>query len=122
MTAAAELSIDVDYESLPNSSVYANLMAGALAGITEHTVMYPFDAIKTRMQIITPHPSALYSSVSQALSRIWTTEGFSALWRGVNSVVVGAGPAHALYFATYEHVKDLMGVKEHDEEHKLVES
>ena len=31
------------------------------------------------------------------------------LWRGVNSVVVGAGPAHALHFATYEFCKDLFG-------------
>lgn len=30
----------------------------------------------------------------------------SNLWRGVNSVVMGAGPAHALYFATYEYMKD----------------
>ena len=28
------------------------------------------------------------------------------LWRGVNSVVMGAGPAHALHFATYEFCKD----------------
>jgi solute carrier family 25 iron transporter 28/37 len=31
------------------------------------------------------------------------------LWRGVNSVVVGAGPAHALHFATYEFCKDVLG-------------
>ena len=37
-----------DYESLPHSTVATNLMAGALAGITEHTVMYPFDSIKVR--------------------------------------------------------------------------
>jgi hypothetical protein len=38
--------MEVDYESIPNGSLYANLMAGALAGITEHTVMYPLDAVK----------------------------------------------------------------------------
>ncbi|KAJ3220289.1 Fe(2+) transporter [Dinochytrium kinnereticum] len=92
-----------DYETIPHSSVYVNLMAGALAGITEHTVMYPFDSIKTRMQVLSPQPSALYTSVSNALKRITSTEGFNALWRGVNSVIIGAGPAHALYFATYEH-------------------
>lgn len=27
------------------------------------------------------------------------------LWRGVYSVVMGAGPAHALHFATYEFCK-----------------
>ncbi|OBZ84987.1 putative mitochondrial carrier C8C9.12c [Choanephora cucurbitarum] len=31
------------------------------------------------------------------------------LWRGVNSVVMGAGPAHALHFATYEACKESFG-------------
>ncbi|KAJ3129033.1 Fe(2+) transporter [Irineochytrium annulatum] len=99
----------MDYEDIPNASLYVNLAAGALAGITEHTVMYPFDSIKTRMQVLSPHPQAIYSGVSNALTRISTTEGFKALWRGVNSVIIGAGPAHALYFATYEHCKVLFG-------------
>lgn len=32
-----------------------------------------------------------------------------ALWRGVNSVIVGAGPAHAVHFGVYEAVKELTG-------------
>ena len=32
--------------------------------------------------------------------------------QGVSSVVVGAGPAHAVYFATYESVKHAMGGNE----------
>lgn len=36
-----------DYEGLaPGTSLGANLAAGAFAGIMEHTVMYPVDAIK----------------------------------------------------------------------------
>lgn len=31
------------------------------------------------------------------------------MWKGLSSVVVGAGPAHAVYFATYEAVKHAMG-------------
>ncbi|KAJ2759746.1 Fe(2+) transporter [Coemansia nantahalensis] len=30
------------------------------------------------------------------------------LWRGVTSVVLGAGPAHAVYFATYEQTKKIL--------------
>ncbi|KAG4302538.1 hypothetical protein PCK1_001122 [Pneumocystis canis] len=41
------------YEVLPkNSSFMANMLAGAFAGIMEHTVMFPIDAIKTRLQIV----------------------------------------------------------------------
>ncbi|KAI1308406.1 Fe(2+) transporter [Mortierella claussenii] len=101
---------EYEYEALPeNSSVAASLLAGALAGVAEHAVMYPVDSIKTRMQILQPTPQAVYSGVINAASRITTTEGARTLWRGVNSVIMGAGPAHALYFATYEYAKESFG-------------
>ncbi|KAI9139201.1 mitochondrial carrier domain-containing protein [Paraphysoderma sedebokerense] len=99
-----------DYESLPPTATpLTHLIAGALAGITEHVVMYPLDSVKTRLQILTPNPQAIYSGMTNAISRITTTEGASALFRGVNSVVLGAGPAHALYFASYERMKVILG-------------
>lgn len=49
--------------------------------------------------------------------------GFKAasrnLWRGVNSVLLGAGPAHALHFATYEYVKEKLGADEEQGNHTL---
>jgi hypothetical protein len=36
-----------DYEELPEGSpAWVSLSAGALAGIAEHTITYPFDSIK----------------------------------------------------------------------------
>lgn len=95
------------------------MAAGAFAGIAEHTVMYPIDAIKTRMQIISPQPGAVYNGMIQGTYRIATSEGIRNLWRGMSSVVVGAGPAHAVYFATYEAVKHLMGGNKAGEHHPL---
>ena len=40
---------EVDYESLPTTSVKVQLLAGAIAGIAEHTIVYPIDAIKVRI-------------------------------------------------------------------------
>ena len=76
--------------------------------------MYPIDAIKvrssllelilarimltapqTRMQILNPTPSAVYNGMIQGGYRIATGEGVLSLWRGVSSVVVGAGGFHA---------------------------
>lgn len=37
-----------DYETLPTSSVYTHMIAGAFAGIMEHCVMYPLDSVKVR--------------------------------------------------------------------------
>ncbi|KAK7521682.1 hypothetical protein IWZ03DRAFT_323994 [Phyllosticta citriasiana] len=102
-----------DYESLPpNYSLAANMTAGAFAGIAEHSVMYPIDLLKTRMQVANPSPAAVYSGISNAMITITRLEGFRTLWRGVSSVVLGAGPAHAVYFATYEAVKHAAGGNE----------
>jgi hypothetical protein len=73
------------------------------------------------MQLVSPSPTAVYSGISNAMVTITRVEGFRTLWRGVSSVVVGAGPAHAVYFATYEAVKNAMGGNEglHHEHHPL---
>lgn len=64
---------------------------------------------QTRMQVIATNQAAIYSSVGNAFSRISSTEGLRALWRGVNSVILGAGPAHAVQFGVYEAVKEFTG-------------
>lgn len=99
-------SSDVDYESLPpHAPVTIHMTAGAVAGVLEHTVMYPVDSVKTRMQSLQPDPNAQYRSVYEALKRIIRTEGIFRPFRGLNITMLGAGPAHALYFACYERVK-----------------
>ena len=60
---------------------------------------------KTRMQSLQPDPNAQYRSVYEALKRIIRTEGIFRPFRGLNITMLGAGPAHALYFACYEQVK-----------------
>ncbi|KAG6332650.1 hypothetical protein ID866_6435 [Astraeus odoratus] len=101
---------EVDYEGLPsNAGLGVNMVAGALAGITEHAVMFPIDSIKTRMQVFATSPAAVYTGIGNAFTRISSTEGMRALWRGVSSVILGAGPAHAVHFGTYEFVKEFAG-------------
>lgn len=40
-----------DYENLPTSaSLSTHMTAGAMAGILEHSVMYPVDSVKVRRQ------------------------------------------------------------------------
>jgi solute carrier family 25 iron transporter 28/37 len=104
-------SDEFSYEELPEGfSLAANLVAGGMAGIMEHCIMYPIDMIKTRMQVlVTPGATAsIYTGISQAISRVISTEGIQTLWRGVNSVAFGAGPAHAIYFAVYEKMKKVL--------------
>ncbi|MCJ1471640.1 Fe(2+) transporter [Lambiella insularis] len=108
------------YEGLPENYTLANnMLAGAFAGIAEHTVMYPVDLLKTRMQVVKPSPGAIYSGLTNAFTTITRSEGTWSLWRGMTSVIVGAGPAHAVYFATYETVKQAMGGNDRNTHHPL---
>jgi len=90
------------------------------------------------MQVVSPTPAAVYTGISNAISTISRVEGYRSLWRGVSSVIVGAGmgnaqkcskhkhftdqitgPAHAVYFATYETVKQAMGGNAAEGHHPL---
>ena len=68
-----------------------------------------FFCYQTRMQVFATSPAAMYTGIGNAFTRISSTEGVRALWRGVSSVIVGAGPAHAVHFGTYEAVKEMTG-------------
>lgn len=97
---------DIDYEGLPQGAATStHMLAGSVAGIGEHCLMFPIDCVKTRMQSLQPDPGARYRSVLDALRQIVRTEGVWRPVRGVNAVAVGAGPAHALYFGCYEKIK-----------------
>jgi Mitochondrial carrier protein len=95
-------------------SFLQHMTAGALAGTVEHIAMFPMDTVKTRMQAL-PHGGASishdlnYSTVRAALRTVLRLEGVRGLYRGVDAMALGAGPAHALYFATYEAVKRVLG-------------
>ncbi|CAA6669291.1 unnamed protein product [Spirodela intermedia] len=82
-------------------SFWQFMVAGSIAGLVEHTAMFPVDTVKT--------PSL---SLRQAVSSILRTEGPLGFYRGIGAMGLGAGPAHAIYFSVYEISKDprLFGV------------
>jgi hypothetical protein len=93
------------------------------------------------MQILSSGSAPAYSGVIRSTYQIATGEGILSLWRGMSSVIVGAGecnavalnltvdsatcrltmlgPAHAVYFATYEAVKHAMGGNQAGVHHPL---
>jgi len=96
------------YESLPDgSSIGATLGAGAMAGIMEHCVMFPVDCVKTRMQALAcDKPKFQSASIVKNLLFIVKDEGVFRPIQGVQAMAAGAGPAHAMYFACYEYLKE----------------
>lgn len=64
--------------------------AGGLAGTTVDLSLYPLDTLKTRLQSATGfHASG----------------GFTGIYRGVGSALIGSAPGAALFFITYDSIK-----------------
>ena len=40
-----------DYESLPTHELYVHMIAGAVAGVAEHTLMFPIDSVKVLKKV-----------------------------------------------------------------------
>ncbi|XP_068235453.1 mitoferrin-1-like isoform X1 [Palaemon carinicauda] len=59
----------------------------------------------TRMQSLAPSPEAAYKSIREGLVKMVNSKGIMRPLGGVNAVIIGAGPAHALYFSAYEGIK-----------------
>ncbi|CAH1281886.1 unnamed protein product [Diabrotica balteata] len=93
-----------DYETLPTDNVSSHMIAGAIAGIMEHCVMYPLDSVKTRMQSLATSGT---EGIGETLLRMIRHEGILRPIRGMSAMVVGAGPSHALYFSSYEFTKNI---------------
>ncbi|GMH55413.1 hypothetical protein TL16_g01900, partial [Triparma laevis f. inornata] len=95
-------------------SFFTHCVAGSIAGIAEHTLMYPFDTVKTHMQCSTcpgqptcpksvpPTPPGILQTFRSLTTN--SSGGVKPLrmWRGVHTMFMGCVPAHALYFSSFE--------------------
>ncbi|KAF2856257.1 mitochondrial carrier [Plenodomus tracheiphilus IPT5] len=67
-----------------------SLIAGGLAGTTVDLSLYPLDTLKTRLQ---------------SSAGFLPSGGFTGIYRGVGSAIVGSAPGAALFFITYDSIK-----------------
>ena len=78
------------------------MLAGSIAGASEHILTFPIDTMKTFLQ------AEGQTDFSQ-IQEIIRTEGRGRLFRGVSTMVFGCIPAHAAYFSIYEQGKIKFG-------------
>lgn len=166
-TAAASIDPEEWEEWDGSSPFWVHCAAGSLAGVAEHTLVYPLDTVRTHIQVCAAchfkpkkglngggsgmgmqQASLLQRAASpsfQPTTSMWQTirqlmnqqgpmaleagaahsataaaaasnggsntisfaqlAGLSRLWRGVETILIGCIPAHALYFSSYELVK-----------------
>ncbi|KAH8088977.1 mitochondrial carrier domain-containing protein [Cristinia sonorae] len=77
---------------------YQSLAAGGVAGTAVDLLFFPIDTIKTRLQS------------SQGFLR---AGGFNGIYRGIGSVVVGSAPGAAIFFCTYDTLKQTLPIPAH---------
>eukprot|EP00536_Pseudo-nitzschia_multiseries_P012594 jgi/Psemu1/260748/estExt_Genewise1Plus.C_4900035 len=118
--SASVPDFDDDWEEWDGTSPFwVHCVAGSMAGVAEHVLVYPLDTVRTHIQrtVVTSSSggggvaaaAALESAAATATTTTTTTiaaaPDMTRLWRGVQTILVGCIPAHALYFSMYEIVK-----------------
>lgn len=71
-----------------------NLLAGAIAGVSEILTMYPLDLIKTRSQLSVTAAPSLFSTFGSIIKQ----EGFGGLYRGILPPILVEAPKRAIKF------------------------
>ncbi|QLL34525.1 hypothetical protein HG536_0G03870 [Torulaspora globosa] len=87
------------------------LAIGAISGGVAQTVIYPFDLLRRRFQVLAMGGNELgfyYSSVADALTTIGRTEGVAGYYKGLTANLFKVIPSTAVSWLVYEVVSDAM--------------
>eukprot|EP00618_Florenciella_parvula_P006589 CAMPEP_0119505560 /NCGR_PEP_ID=MMETSP1344-20130328/26065_1 /TAXON_ID=236787 /ORGANISM="Florenciella parvula, Strain CCMP2471" /LENGTH=267 /DNA_ID=CAMNT_0007542027 /DNA_START=215 /DNA_END=1014 /DNA_ORIENTATION=- len=102
-----------------SSSFVAHMVAGSIAGVAEHTIMFPVDTLKTHVQcdrcgkIAKPGISLPgLNGCVHALKTMVKSQGLQRLYRGVGTMFMACIPSHAAYFSLYEYSKAKLGANQ----------
>jgi len=82
------------------------MLAAATAGVTSWVVAYPFDVIKSRMQL--DYNRNRYTSTWQCFRDTYAEGGVKALYRGIGYTIVRAAPVAATILPIYETSRDYL--------------
>lgn len=82
-----------------------SLLSGGMAGLVVDVVLFPIDTIKTRLQ---------------SKKRFWRAGGFRGIYNGLSPAAAGSVPSAALFFCTYEGMKQFLATYAHGQQTHLV--
>ncbi|XP_011151903.1 mitochondrial basic amino acids transporter isoform X2 [Harpegnathos saltator] len=89
-------------------STFHMLLAGGLAGSASWVISYPIDVIKSRIQA---ESGDRYSGALDCLRKSVRAEGYTCLFRGLNSTIIRAFPTNAATFAVVTWTYRLLGAQ-----------
>ncbi|XP_025158994.1 graves disease carrier protein homolog isoform X2 [Harpegnathos saltator] len=94
-------------------NVFAKLLCGGIAGAIAHTVSYPLDVTKRRMQLAMMHPATYKYGLGMwsTIRMIYYEDGVvRGLYRGMTVHFVRSVPFVAVGFTSYEIMKQMMNL------------
>ncbi|XP_032680196.1 graves disease carrier protein-like [Odontomachus brunneus] len=92
-------------------NVFAKLLCGGVAGAVAHTVSYPLDVTKRRMQLAMMHPTTYKygSGMLSTIRMIYLEDGVvRGLYRGMTVNFLRSVPFVAVGFTSYEIMKQML--------------
>lgn len=90
--------------------VYAQLIAGGLAGMCSQTSAYPFEVIRRRMQVGGAINEGQYLSFRNTAKLIFKEDGFKGFFMGLSIGYIKVIPMTACSFLVYERFKLYLGI------------
>ncbi|XP_022917808.2 mitochondrial basic amino acids transporter-like [Onthophagus taurus] len=81
-----------------DNSIFSHFIAGGMAGFCQSILTGPVELAKSRAQILGN------VSATQCIKKIFESEGFKGVFRGLNITVMREIPAFGSYFASYEYL------------------
>ncbi|KAJ3073564.1 Mitochondrial carrier protein ymc2 [Podochytrium sp. JEL0797] len=83
---------------------------GAASGYTLWTVMYPIDAIKSKIQVDSFElKDRKYTGIVDCVKKVMAAEGVMGFYRGFVTCMLRAGPVNGVTFMAYEAAMRVMG-------------
>lgn len=83
-------------------------MCTTLYSLCEGIVVYPYELIKTRQQIMAPNAPCNQQGTFEQILRLRQERGLCALYRGFTWNVLGGIPSEVAYYVGYTKAKNVM--------------
>lgn len=89
---------DLEWEERNDDTDFkTHMIAGSIAGLSEHLLTLPIDNIKTHIQTTTPKISLAWKEIRY--------HGILNFFKGSTIIALSCLPSHALFFTNYEIMK-----------------
>jgi len=88
---------------------FSNFLAGVGAGIAEAIfVVTPQETLKTKLIHDRFQPAPQYKGLFDGITKIYSTQGFNGIYRGVVPTIIRQGSNQGVRFFVYEEVKSFL--------------